>query len=67
MISISRLMSTSPVPIMGDIKFYQTTVREILDMGEEMYYSLLKIWDLSRSELIDNETEQTLILTDFEI
>lgn len=60
-------MTATPIPISGDIKFYQPIIKDILNMGEEMYWSLLKVWDLSRKEMIVEETEETLKLTNFEI
>ena len=60
-------MSTTPIPVRGGIKFYQTTLREILDMGENMYWSMLKIWDLNRDELLQEENEETKILSDFDV
>lgn len=60
-------MSTTPIPVRGGIKFYQTTLREILDMGENMYWSMLKIWDLNRDELLQEENEETRILSDFDV
>lgn len=65
MISLGRLMSATPIPIRGDVKFYQPTLRQVLDMGEPMYWSLLKIWDLGRKDMVPVETEETLALDDF--
>ena len=67
MIKLDRLLSNSPIPVIGDIKFYQPTVGEILDMGETMYLSLLKIWTCERSVFITEETEETKKLSDFDI
>lgn len=67
MISIGRLITNTPIPVVRDIKFYQPTIAQILDMGEEMYWSLLKVWDLTRKDLIKEETEESLKYNDFEI
>ena len=60
-------MTATPIPIARDISFYQPTMRQILNMGEESYWSLLKIWNLSRKELIQTETPETQEMSDWEI
>lgn len=67
MISLGRLMTATPIPVAKDISFYQPTMRQILNMGEESYWSLLKIWNLSRKELIQTETPETQEMSDWEI
>lgn len=67
MISIGRLISNTPFPVVRGIQFHQPTIGQVLDMGEEMYWSLLKVWDLDRKDLIKDETEETLKFNDFEI
>lgn len=52
---------------MGNIKFYQSSLREILDMGEDMYWSLLKLWDIKREDLYAFENEITKDMTDFDL
>lgn len=60
-------MTATPIPVAKDISFYQPTMRQILNMGEESYWSLLKIWNLSRKELIQTETPETQEMSDWEI
>lgn len=36
-------------------------------MGEEMYWSLIKVWDLDRRQIVDVETEETKELSDFQL
>lgn len=67
MISLGRLISTEPIPVLGKIKFTQPKLLSVLTMGESMYWSLLKIWDLKRSEMIEVETPESKELSDFEI
>lgn len=67
MISLGRLMTATPIPVAKNISFYQPTMRQILNMGEETYWSLLKIWNLSRKELIQTETPETQEMSDWEI
>ena len=67
MINIGRLMTATPIPVSKKIFFYQPTLRQILDMGEGTYWSLLKLWHLKRSEMISAETPETKDLSDFEL
>ena len=64
MINLGRLMSTTPIPVAGNICFHQPKIIQVLDMGEQMYWGLLKIWDLKRKELIPEENEYTSTLSD---
>jgi len=67
MISLGRLMTNTPIPISGSLKFYQPSVGDVLTMGEEVYWGLLKAWCLSREEMIPSETEFTQKMTDFKL
>lgn len=67
MINFGRLMTATPIPVSGKIKFYQPTIRQILDMGEGTYWSLLKLWNLERRELLQAESEETENLSDYEV
>ena len=67
MINLGRLMTATPIPVAKDISFYQPTMRQILNMGEGVYWSLLKIWNLSRKELIQAETPETKEMSDWEV
>lgn len=67
MISLGRLLSNTPIPISNGLNFYQPVLQEIVDMGEEVYWSLLKVWNLNREELIAAETEESKALSDYDI
>ena len=67
MISLGRLISPTPIPVIGKIVFYQSTIQQILDMGESMYWGLIKVWDLNRSDMVPYENEETQAMTDFEL
>ena len=67
MISLGRLMSATPIPVVGNLKFYQPNLRQVLDMGEQMYWGLLKVWDLTRKDMLEQETEESLALDDFHL
>lgn len=60
-------MSATPIPVVNGVYFYQPNLREVLDMGEQMYWGLLKIWDLNRTDMVEQETEDSLKLDDFQL
>lgn len=66
-IKLERLLSNTPIPILGSIKFHQPTIQQIVDMGEDMYWSILKLWCLDRKDLMPQETEETLKLSDIQL
>jgi hypothetical protein len=66
-IKLERLLSNTPIPLINGLHIYQPTVQEIIDMGEVMYWSLLKIWCLNREELVPQETPETSQLSDYQI
>lgn len=57
--SLGLLLSGSPIKVTSRLKFYQPTVRDVVIMGEEHYNLLLRIWTISRDELIPEENEYT--------
>lgn len=67
MIKLERLLSNTPIPILGNLKFYQPNLQQIVDMGEEMYWSMIKIWCLDRKDMVVEETDKTRQLTDLDI
>ena len=67
MISLGRLISPTPIPVVNKVRFHQATVQQILDMGEPTYWGMIKVWDLKRSEMIPEENEETKPLTDFQL
>lgn len=67
MISLAKVLSGKPIPVLGDIKFYQPTIQEIIDIGEGTYWASLSLWLLTREDLIIQENETTSELDDFNI
>lgn len=67
MISLAKVLSGKPIPILEDIKFYQPTIQEIIDIGEGTYWASLSLWLLNREDLITGEDEHTRKLDDYEI
>ena len=57
--SLGLLLSGEPIKITSRLKFYQPTVRDVVTMGEEHYNLLLRIWTVSREELIPEENDYT--------
>lgn len=67
MISLAKVLNGKPIPVLGDIKFYQPTIQEIIDIGESTYWASLSLWLLNREDLITGEDEHTRKLDDYEI
>ena len=67
MISLAKVLSGKPILITQNIKFYQPTLQEIIDMGENTYWALINLWLLRRIDIVDHETEESKNLDDFEI
>ena len=67
MISLAKVLNGKPIPVLGDIKFYQPTIQEIIDIGEGTYWASLSLWLLNREDLITGEDEHTRKLDDYEI
>ena len=65
--SLGLLLSGEPIKITSRLKFYQPTVRDVVIMGEERYNLLLKIWTVSREELIPEENDYTQERDDYTI
>ena len=68
MISLAKVLSGKPIQLTKSISFYQPTLDEIVNViGEPLYWTLLNIWVVKRSELIEQENEKTKDLDDYEI
>jgi len=67
MISLAKVLSGKPISLIGEIKFYQPTIQEIVDRGENSYWVALSLWLLNREDLITGEDENTRKLDDYEI
>lgn len=66
-IDLALILSGAPIQITNNISIYQPTLRDIVIIGEERYNAMLKIWNVTRDKLIQEETEQSRMLDDFEI
>ena len=67
MISLAKVLSGKPILITQNIYFYQPTIQEITDMGDDIYWGAINLWLLKRSDLIPEETEETKSLDDYEV
>lgn len=67
MISLAKVFSGKPLLMTQNIYFYQPTLQDIVDMGENFYWLYLNIWMIKRKEMILTETEETSALSDFEV
>lgn len=68
MISLGMLLEGGPIPVTQGISFYQGTIRDIMTVGEENYWSLMKIWDLTTAEMIPEGAVQGIEnLSDFDV
>lgn len=67
MINLALIMRSKPYPLTRNINFYQPTVGEVVDMGEQIYWSILNLWTLKRKDLVVEETPETKELDDFEL
>ena len=65
--SLGLLLSGEPIKITSRLKFYQPTVRDVVTMGEERYNLLLRIWTVTRDELIPEENDYTQDKDDYTI
>ena len=43
MISLATVLSAKPIPLTEGVSFYQPTIQEIVDMGENVYWAALNL------------------------
>ena len=67
MISLAKVLHGKPIVLNGDIYLHQPTLYEIVEMGEQSYWSLINLWLLKRRDMINTETEQSLECDDYTI
>lgn len=65
--NLGYLLTGKPIQITQGIYFYQPTIGEIVEMGEDLYWSLLNVWTLKREELIVQETDDSKQMDDYDI
>lgn len=67
MISLGIILEGGPIPVTSGINFYQGSIRDIMTVGEENYWGLLKIWDLTKSDMIPDTVQGAEALSDFDV
>ena len=67
MISLAKVLTGEPLPLIGKLKFYQPTLKEIVDLGENNYWAITNLWLLKRKDMVEQETEESRELDDYSI
>ena len=67
MTSLGVILSGAPIPINENLGFYQPTLLEVMELGEAQYWSLLKIWDLTKEEMMGDKVKMASSLSDFDV
>lgn len=67
MISLAKVLSGKPILVNNGIYFYQPTLDDITEMGEVTYWSVVNLWMLKRTDIIQEETEESRKLSDFDV
>ncbi len=43
MISLAKVLSGKPIPLIGKLQFYQPTIQEIVEIGENRYWAMTNL------------------------
>lgn len=65
--SLSRLLTGEGIELNSKITIFQPTIKDIVILGYERFGSLYSIWNLTRKELVPEETDETWNLEDFDV
>lgn len=66
-ISLSRLLTGEGIDINSKITIFQPTMRDIVILGYEQFGQLYSIWNLTRKELLPQETDETWNMEDWDV
>lgn len=67
MISLAELLYGKPIKVINGLVLYQPALLDIIQMSEGIYWSLVKIWTLDRGEILIEENEYSIQLSDYEV
>lgn len=67
MTSLAELLCGKPIKIINGLVLYQPALLDVIQMSEGIYWSLIKIWTLSRGEILIEENEYSSQLSDYEV
>lgn len=67
MINFARVLEGKPIHVVGSLFFYQPTLEEIVEKGEDKYWGACNLWCLRRKDMIAEEDENSAKLSDFEV
>ena len=66
-INWSRLLTGEGIDINSKITIFQPTIRDIVTLGYAKFGNLYSIWNLTRKDLVPEETDETWNMEDFDV
>ena len=66
-ISLSKLLLGEGIDVNSKITIFQPTIRDIVVLGYERFGGLYSIWNLTRKDLVPEETDETWNLEDWDV
>lgn len=54
MISTAQLLRGKPVKIQEGLKFFQPSLADIVDIGEETYEKMINIWNIEKKDVVED-------------
>ena len=66
-INLSKLLLGEGIDVNSKITIFQPTIRDIVVLGYERFGSLYSIWNLTRKDLVPEETDETWNLEDWDV
>lgn len=67
MISLAKVLSGKPILLSDGVYFHQPTLQDVEDMGEDIYWQVVNLWQLKRKDLVPEENEYSIKMSDFEL
>lgn len=66
-INLSKLLLGEGIDVNSKITIFQPTIRDIVVLGYERFGNLYSIWNLTRKDLVPEETDETWNLEDWDV